>query len=95
MDEFVADTHALIWYLTDSKNLGRNASRVSAASTSGYRPFPSAMPFDVRKSSAFPSGKEECHAAMPPLLDVSDIQDNTGITHNRIPILQTLTRYSR
>ncbi len=27
MDEFVADAHALIWYFTDSKNLGRNATR--------------------------------------------------------------------
>ena len=27
MDEFVADTHALIWYFTDSKKLGRVATR--------------------------------------------------------------------
>ncbi len=27
MDEFVADAHALIWYFTDSKNLGPNATR--------------------------------------------------------------------
>lgn len=27
MDEFVADAHALIWYFTDSKKLGPNATR--------------------------------------------------------------------
>ena len=27
MDEFVADTHALIWYFTDSRKLGPNVSR--------------------------------------------------------------------
>lgn len=35
MDEFVADTHALIWYFTDSKRLGRGASRAFQAADIG------------------------------------------------------------
>lgn len=35
MDEFVADTHALIWYFTDSKRLGRGASRAFQAADLG------------------------------------------------------------
>ena len=35
MDEFVADTHTLIWYFTDSRKLGRNATKALADADNG------------------------------------------------------------